>query len=63
MSECSAVIRTPRPGLLDQVDCRNGFSITGPCLGTAGMPMCCKEEWCGRVYQANGGKPVPLDQR
>lgn len=63
MKECSAVVRTQRPGLNDKVDCSNGFPVTGSCLGAAGTPMCCKEEWCGWAYQANGGKPIPLSVR
>jgi hypothetical protein len=62
MAECSAVVRAPRDGLIDAVACRNGFPISGSCLGTDGTPMCCRVEACGRSYNANGGKPrLPAD--
>lgn len=59
-SGCSAV-RYPeaRPGYLPQPYCSNGFPITGPCLGADGVPVCCDEDLCGRLYEHNGGKPVP----
>lgn len=63
MAECSQVVRTPRPGLIDQVECRSGFMITGPCLGTAGTPICCNEEICGRIYFEIGGRPKTLDEQ
>lgn len=60
---CSAIVWLPaQPGFLPNSACRNGFPVTGSCHGTAGTPMCLKEEWCGRVYEANGGKPKPLDE-
>jgi hypothetical protein len=61
--ECSAVIRTPQTGKIDKTECKNGFLISGACFGTAGTPMCLKEEVCGRLYDLNGGKPVPLSDR
>ena len=39
--------------------CKNGFPVTSVCLGVpAGIPMCCKVEWCGRAFNSVGGKPL-----
>lgn len=45
--------------------CTNGFPVTGGCYGRikGGKPMCMREEWCGRVYNRNGGKPIQTECR
>lgn len=38
--------------------CRDGFPQTAACAGVGGVvPICCKEELCGRLYANSGGKP------
>lgn len=51
MSEekCSALI---------EGKCKNGFRTTAPCHGMkAGLPICMREDVCGRLYEATGGAP------
>ena len=57
---CSAIVKREREGLMPENLCLNGFPVTGPCLGATGIPTCCREELCGRIYEANGGKPKPI---
>lgn len=55
--KCSALVGS---------ECKNGFSVTGACHGINAetvLPMCCKEELCGRLFNHNSGKPTPLDER
>jgi hypothetical protein len=61
-SECSALIAIPREGFTNTYVCRNGFPVFGSCRGTAGTPMCCREEACGRLYNSSGGKPKPIEE-
>lgn len=60
----SAAPRTPcsaaRPG---QDYCTNGFTQTGPCQGTLGVPHCLDEKFCGRAYDSTGGKPRRPDEQ
>ena len=44
-------------------DCVNGFGVSSPCFGADGTPICCKEEVCGHIYNATGGRPIPLSER
>ena len=38
--------------------CRNGFPTHPACQGgPRGVPFCCRDEWCGRTFDENGGKP------
>lgn len=61
--QCNAVVWVPsKPGLSDTPLCKNGFPIWGPCLGTAGTPICLQEEVCGRIYAFNGGRPKTLEE-
>lgn len=58
--KCSALTRL-RDG---RGYCANGFPTHPACDGSLSgklVPFCCREEWCGRVYADNGGKPNPLD--
>lgn len=50
--DCSALVKNARC-------CINGFPVTGACFGKInnGEPMCLNEEWSGRVFNNNGGKP------
>ena len=49
--------------------CRDGFPVTTGCLpgqtgaGLAGKVHCIDEEWCGRMYFDNGGKPYTREGR
>lgn len=57
--QCSAAYALPaKEGFLPNYACRNGFPLTGSCLGTAGTPVCCREELCGRLYDHCGGWPL-----
>lgn len=38
-------------------ECRNGFPITGGCLGYQQVPICMHEEMCGALYP-DAGKPT-----
>lgn len=52
--------------------CANGFITNTACnpamtkpepldgirLPYTPVPYCCREEWCGRFYEKNGGKPI-----
>lgn len=62
--QCSAAYPLPaKPGFNPDYACRNGFPLTGACLGTAGTPVCMKEELCGRLYEHCGGWPRGLAHR
>lgn len=57
---CAALVVLPDANL-----CRNGF-MTGPgCERASGgiytpAPECCREEHCGKKYEATGGRPMPF---
>lgn len=37
--------------------CKHGFPMTGPCYGFAGVPVCCNENLCARLYPETGTPP------
>ena len=53
LEKCSALVGN---------ECKNGFYVNGPCSGIAGVPMCLKENLCGRLYSNTGGKPRPMNK-
>jgi hypothetical protein len=37
--------------------CDNGFPQNGACFVPGGIPICCREAICERLWGWNGGKP------
>lgn len=52
--KCSSYI--PENGVYGS--CKDGHFQTAVCAGIDGLPTCCNEELCGRLYDHNGGKPL-----
>lgn len=53
----------------DDGKCKDGFPVTTGCWATGELEKstmkyvkCCDEEWAGKVYFDNGGKPL-INQR
>lgn len=55
---CSAVVE-----LAGRHVCKNGFPVTGACLGASATPVCMQEELCGRLYAETGGRPQFLTEQ
>jgi len=63
-TKCSAFFADGDGRLL----CRDGFPTHPACQLGAGktlsaMPFCCREEWCGKTFEDNGGRPVHMSER
>ena len=52
--------------------CKDGFPVTTGCKATAnstleantiGGVLCLDEEWCGKAYGENGGKPYIIEEK
>jgi hypothetical protein len=61
---CSGLQRTARrdgPGrVCFGSECRHGFNASPACHGISAetvLPECCREEWCGWLYERTGGAP------
>lgn len=53
--KCSALRSNP-------YRCINGFPVSAACAGIPTIPICCKEDITGRLFNQNGGRPKPLGE-
>jgi len=40
--------------------CKHGFPMMGPCWTGNGVPVCCNEKLCGRLYPETGKPPAHM---